>query len=413
MNICVKLNIWTSNSASSQSPKPLVAIVKKHKSNNKNFKKMEIKNMGNPEIIMGSNNFVLQGVTGDTQINIHYDFKDDLGNIASTLRETVMNMVALSNAIIEQNSNTQTTILENYKSYLLEISNIETEFRKNELNDKIEVKKRLELVENNVNLEIANLNILFARKVYNSLNNKKYAQSIVQKIGHKDFKEDATTHLEGISDILQKYLDYENLRKEDFKILSNEGVQASLLIDRVEKHRVEIEKLYENDKVKQKSTGKIVTWTISIILVLIVFVLSLSYWFVPNIKDINNFFIPILQIPITVVVWGFIGSFASMIYRFNRRPTYDFGDTIKWLITRPIQGVILSSALYLVLISSQFLFTGKAVTENIGIVNSNGLILLLSFLLGFSDKFNDSVFETLVKKYSNIALVEKPKENNE
>lgn len=362
--------------------------------------------------VHGRDNFVLQGVTGDTVINIHYDFKDDLGNIAQILRETVMNVVALSNVLTDQSANSESSILQKCKNYLLEISDIETEFRKKDLTDKVEVKRRLELVENDINLEVANLNILFARKVYNSLNNKKYAQTIVQKIGHRDFREDATTYLEGISDILQNYLDYENLRKKDFKILSNEGVQASLLIDRVEKHRLEIEDLYKNDKEKQKKTGNIVTGTISLILFSIIAILIASQLFVPNIKDASNFFIPILQIPLTVVVWGFIGSFASMIYRFNRRPTYDFGDTIKWLITRPIQGVILSSALYLVLISSQFLFTGKAVTENIGIVNNNGIVLLLSFLLGFSDKFNDSVFETLVKRYSNMASVEKPKESD-
>jgi hypothetical protein len=106
---------------------------------------------------------------------------------------------------------------------------------------------------------------------------------------------------------------------------------------------------------------------------------------------------PILGIPGPVIIWSLIGSFAAMLHRYNHRPIEDFDNAEKWLLTRPVQGVVLGSTFYLVLNSGLFLIPG--------INSSNSSIkdevtLILSFLVGFSDRFVDSVFNALVNRYS-------------
>ncbi|MCL6436529.1 MAG: hypothetical protein K6T90_20450 [Leptolyngbyaceae cyanobacterium HOT.MB2.61] len=104
-------------------------------------------------------------------------------------------------------------------------------------------------------------------------------------------------------------------------------------------------------------------------------------------------------IPLSVMIWSFIGSFAATIHRFNRRKIYKFSDAWKWMITRHAQGITLSSAFYLVLISGLFLISGGSDGDPSTIKNE--VILILSFLIGFSDRFVDSVFNALLQRYTN------------
>jgi hypothetical protein len=90
-----------------------------------------------------------------------------------------------------------------------------------------------------------------------------------------------------------------------------------------------------------------------------------------------------------------------MIYRFNKYPICKFNDTIKWMVTRPIQGVLLGSIFYLVLVSGLFILTGSNTLESQNTGTADAVILVLSFLIGFSDRFADSVFNALVERFSN------------
>jgi hypothetical protein len=107
--------------------------------------------------------------------------------------------------------------------------------------------------------------------------------------------------------------------------------------------------------------------------------------------------VPLLNVPVLVVIWSLIGSFAAMIHRFNRNSVYYFNDLVKWMLTRHVQGVVLSSAFYLVLVSGLFLISG--IPESPNPIRPE-IIWVFSFLIGFSDRFVDSVFDTLIEKYS-------------
>lgn len=110
-----------------------------------------------------------------------------------------------------------------------------------------------------------------------------------------------------------------------------------------------------------------------------------------------------------MIIWSLIGSFAAMIHRFNRHPIYDFDDAVKWMLTRPVQGVVLGSAFYLVLVSGLFLLISDDTSTTTSSPVKDEVILVLSFLIGFSDRFVDSVFNALVDRYSSEKKDTEPK----
>jgi hypothetical protein len=115
--------------------------------------------------------------------------------------------------------------------------------------------------------------------------------------------------------------------------------------------------------------------------------------------NMDELALPVLGVPWPVVVWGLIGGVAATIHRYNRHPSYDFNDAVKWIVTRPIQGAFLGAAAYLVFHSGLAVLTGGNVASAGATPMSNTVILVASFLVGFSDRVSDGIFNTLVWRY--------------
>ncbi len=317
-----------------------------------------------------------------------------------------------------------------------------------------------------INLKISKLNNSFILALYPASSSKELVTNMVSKIGYKEIREEAETHLNVISKLIDKlnklmekfdiermnekqkseserelsnnqnhmalvqalvdkfkngnseeirnYLDLikgsikdsnndkssatndNDKDNENIYVLSDE-VQATIgiMID-IEKRRDLVEKLVRSDLEKATVTTRLVT-------IAIMFIISLmiigGFLYGPLLtvgeKPLDYLKLPLLNIPLAVVFWSFIGSFAAMIYRFNRQPVYEFGNVLKWTITRLVQGIVLGSAFYLILVSGLSLLTLEKVNTEV--------ILILSFLVGFSDRFADSVFNTLIERYTKDA----------
>ncbi|AFY45210.1 hypothetical protein [Nostoc sp. PCC 7107] len=174
----------------------------------------------------------------------------------------------------------------------------------------------------------------------------------------------------------------------------------------IELRKVRVETLARKDKERK---NKIVKW-ISLYIVgliafaLIVLIAIFSYKrneFTSWCGDsLSTCIVPIIKVPFQVIIWSFIGSFAATLYRFNRQSIYQFSDLIKWMFTRHVQGVVLGSVFYLVIVSGISILSGNIENSTGREVKSDELILILSFLIGFSDRFVDSVFNTLIDRYS-------------
>jgi hypothetical protein len=137
-------------------------------------------------------------------------------------------------------------------------------------------------------------------------------------------------------------------------------------------------------------------WTVLAIAALLMFtVIGLAYF----LRDdwIPEMTIPVIGIPVSVIVWSFIGGVAAILQEFvaTRRsaepPTVDY----EWLLWRPVVGVVMGSSLYLA-IRGGLLVLGQG-----GEVTSSYILWLLAFIGGFSDKFAELVYDMVVRRFTN------------
>ncbi len=265
-------------------------------------------------------------------------------------------------------------------------------------NAQLELRK----LRDDLRIKVGHVNSTFIGLIYSMTTSKELVEDLVQKIGHRELREEARMHLGIVSQLVErlKRLEPERLSIEAAADLSREIFGSVGVMIELEQRRWAVEELVHKDRKRRQ-------WTVAIVIGYIAFVLAVAigvglkwggrFWIGDT--PLASLRLPLIGIPWPVIVWSLIGSFAAMIYRFNKKPIYDFGDAVKWMLTRPVQGVVLGAAFYLVLISGLFLFGGRATSETSS-NTANDIILILSFLVGFSDRFADSVFRAIVDKYS-------------
>ena len=110
-------------------------------------------------------------------------------------------------------------------------------------------------------------------------------------------------------------------------------------------------------------------------------------------------------VPGLVLFWAAAGSLAAILYRFyTEKGRIRFSSEVRWLIARPIIGIIMGAVVYLAL-QSGFILMGQpssnadaaSTTVKAQIINQQ-LSYVIAFLSGFSDKFYLGVINLLVTK---------------
>ncbi|PSB21602.1 hypothetical protein C7B65_03185 [Phormidesmis priestleyi ULC007] len=283
-------------------------------------------------------------------------------------------------------------------------------------------------IKSNVNLVRQRLSSLFNHSVLPISIRGKVVQILVSKIGHPELIKEAESNSEIISQLLNSINQLLQEKEEDssltlpktnttsllaLDILDNRATALIGAMTAIETRRLRIEELVREDQKRHRNTVFGVSVYIVIIAICLI-VLPLLKTIFPSlpVSTINLSEEPLTQatvsfwgIPTPILIWSFIGSFAAMIHRFNSQSVYYFNDAIKWMLTRHVQGIVLSSAFYLVLTSGLFLITNGAASQASTPQPSikDELVLVLSFLIGFSDRFVDSVFNTLIERYTGTA----------
>jgi hypothetical protein len=110
--------------------------------------------------------------------------------------------------------------------------------------------------------------------------------------------------------------------------------------------------------------------------------------------------IPVLGVPLSILVWAAIGSVAAILFRFYTRQRVRITDEIRWLIARPIIGLIMGALSYLVVISGLIVFSVSTGTDIEGGTARPQLLWGIAFLGGFSDKFFESIINIVVGRLS-------------
>jgi hypothetical protein len=107
--------------------------------------------------------------------------------------------------------------------------------------------------------------------------------------------------------------------------------------------------------------------------------------------------VTLFGVPALVLAWGAIGSLAAILYRFYKEEQrVEFDTEVRWLIARPIVGIIMGAVSYLAVASGMLIFTSREL-GNMVEINKTGL-WIVAFLAGFSDKFYIGIINLLVHR---------------
>ncbi len=110
----------------------------------------------------------------------------------------------------------------------------------------------------------------------------------------------------------------------------------------------------------------------------------------------------ILGVPFSVLVWGAGGSLAAILYRFYKTPQDErvkWGYEFRWLLARPLIGIIMAAVAYVALFAGVFVLEGAATgMETAAGVRRPELFYVVAFLAGFSDKFYEGIIELLTSR---------------
>ena len=103
-----------------------------------------------------------------------------------------------------------------------------------------------------------------------------------------------------------------------------------------------------------------------------------------------------LGIPITVWVWSVFGSLTSMLFRSWQNPIEDMNEAMRWVITRPIIGVVMGVITYLLVATGLVLVIAPEAAEAGSI--SSGIKPELIWVIAFTGSFSDTLSVNLLQK---------------
>lgn len=112
----------------------------------------------------------------------------------------------------------------------------------------------------------------------------------------------------------------------------------------------------------------------------------------------------VFGIPFPIIIWSGLGSFAAILYRFYKSPDrIKFEKELRWLIARPIIGIVMGAVSYLALVSGALVFSATPSADLPASLKDSGQLWqfwIVAFLSGFSDKFYEKVIEWLTSKFT-------------
>jgi hypothetical protein len=186
------------------------------------------------------------------------------------------------------------------------------------------------------------------------------------------------------------------ISQEDFRTAEQQIRAAAVLIER--------------DRQSQRNARKYTILGGLIALVQISLIATYIY-FVPGPHDriLDGF-----AVPKASITFAAVGSLASVLFRFYTVPEKKFVSEIRRLIARPILGVILGVATYLafthgLLIVSNISFKSVE-TDN---VKASSFLYLIAFLGGFSERWTNTLINSLLSKLWNLDNTTRAKKPDE
>ena len=104
----------------------------------------------------------------------------------------------------------------------------------------------------------------------------------------------------------------------------------------------------------------------------------------------------LLGIPLPIWYWGVIGSLTSMLLRAGSIPFTDRSEAHRWLLYRPIVGVVMGVLTYLLLITGLIVFVGDTTTR------TPELLWVIAFAGSFSDTLSINLLHKALGRFEPI-----------
>jgi len=134
-------------------------------------------------------------------------------------------------------------------------------------------------------------------------------------------------------------------------------------------------------------------WATGGIIVLFLALVVAATVVAPRLIQVNEP-LPLLGIPLSVLLWSFIGSFVALLMRFIRLKFWEVGDFFKWFLARSLVGFIMGAVLYLLVVSGFFVF-GVAIGSPADILSTLPRPEIF-WLLAFAGASNDRIAEKVL-----------------
>jgi len=299
-------------------------------------------------------------------------------------------------------SHGQASKQERIGDYLKRLSEIEAKISGVNEGNIDDILEELHEVGGLINISIARIRISFRSLAYTSGFCKQITENMVSKIGYKEYKDEAKMYYDTIV-MAAPMLHLELWTQTEFPVWCDVASQGLSLMTEMTHQRVRVEKLVVRDRRRKTKTIATVTLFIAIVIAVAMCVVL----FMPNqlaMQSLGTTRLPLIWVPWPVLVWSLIGSLAAILHRLNEETIYSFDSIFRWLLIRPVQGVILGAAMYLIVAAGLFILNGSTSIDipkpGATLSTSEVVILVLCFLIGFSDKFADNILNTVVKRYT-------------
>lgn len=255
-----------------------------------------------------------------------------------------------------------------------------------------ELLNELQIIEDEVEFDCATVDNLFPQMVYKATYMESLMAIRVELIGYAELKAEALAALRGIRTAVSEMTTTLKDEDKDEDLTSIATVVHTINIyDEMQKYKQNILDLQTQDQKRTIRTSKNVLTGIAIAFVSLAATLIFLNYNGITWREIRIY--PLLGIPMGVVIWSFIGSFAAMLTQFYQKPVHEFGNTLKWVIIRPVLGVVMGAAVYLAFVSLGMVSS---------VQQSNLLPLLIAFFVGYSDTFTFDILNTIQRTITGI-----------
>ncbi len=256
---------------------------------------------------------------------------------------------------------------------------------------KLETQKlETQKLETAIALKQENLERLFWHWVPPALGDRRDLSSLIEQMGDRQLRQEAQMQRGAMANVMEQLPS--SLHRGEFDVLSPEAQSLLGRLLELERRQRVIERLLCRDRTVPAAVITFsMVYGLAVAALVVLFVVFWGHGFV--VQGVSEQKLPLIGLPWPVVVWSLFGSLSAILARFLYHPFRRLREMSQWMLLRPIQGVVLAGASYFILDTVLSLFI--PLQPDTPLQMTDEAILLLSFVVGFSDRLATMVFRWL------------------